>query len=73
EIVEAGKGFKRLQKGTKGLSSSFKGSPARSFGERVVEPHGLSWFKPQKEVNYASNNWIYEGRLALEFSAIRDK
>ncbi|MCE2055934.1 hypothetical protein HAX54_043758, partial [Datura stramonium] len=48
------------------------GAPARRFGERAVEPHGLSWFKTQKEVKYAHNNWIDEGSFALEFPVIRD-
>ncbi|MCD7470895.1 hypothetical protein HAX54_011097 [Datura stramonium] len=38
-----------------------------------MEPHGLSWFKTQKKVKYAPENWIDEGRLKLEFSTIRDK
>ncbi|MCE0481683.1 hypothetical protein HAX54_039614 [Datura stramonium] len=73
EIVEASKGFKRLRKGTKGLSSLANGALARRFGERAVEPHRLSWFKSQKEVKYAHENWIDEGLLALEFSTIPDK
>ncbi|MCD7457476.1 hypothetical protein HAX54_035162 [Datura stramonium] len=30
-------------------------------------------FNTQKEAKYAHENWIDEGRLALEFPAIRDK
>ncbi|MCD9640823.1 hypothetical protein HAX54_026483, partial [Datura stramonium] len=41
EIEVAGKGVKKLQKGTKGSSSSAKGAPTRRFGERAVEPYGL--------------------------------
>ncbi|MCE2055828.1 hypothetical protein HAX54_043533, partial [Datura stramonium] len=49
EIEVAGKGLKRLQKGTKGSSSSLvKGAPTRLFGDRAVEPHGLSWFNKKK-------------------------
>ncbi|MCD9560159.1 hypothetical protein HAX54_018640, partial [Datura stramonium] len=43
------------------------------FGERAVEPHGLSWFNTQKEVKYAPENLIDEGRLTLELPTIRDK
>ncbi|MCD7463513.1 hypothetical protein HAX54_050771 [Datura stramonium] len=57
EIEVAGKGLKRLQKCTKGSSSSSaKGAPARMFGERAVEPHGLSWFNQQKKVKYDLEN-----------------
>ncbi|MCE0481840.1 hypothetical protein HAX54_039929 [Datura stramonium] len=72
EIVAAGKGFKQLRKGTKGSSLLAKGAPNRSFGEKAMEPHGLSWFNAQKEVKYAPKNWIDEGHLALEFPIIRD-
>ncbi|MCD9560089.1 hypothetical protein HAX54_018531, partial [Datura stramonium] len=56
EIEVVGKGLKRLRKGTKGSSSSAKGAPTRRFGERVVEPIGLSLFNTQKEVKYAPEN-----------------
>ncbi|MCE3214619.1 hypothetical protein HAX54_052899, partial [Datura stramonium] len=48
EIVAADKGFKGIKKSTKGSSSSAKGAPTRRFGERVVEPYGLSCFKIKK-------------------------
>lgn len=74
EVVPATIGFRRLRKGTKGASSSAsKAGPARRFVAKVVEPHGLTWFNSKKEVKYAPENWIDEGCLALEFSAIRDK
>ncbi|MCE0481689.1 hypothetical protein HAX54_039629, partial [Datura stramonium] len=74
EIDVAGKGIKRLQKGTKGASSSAsKAGPARRFGAQAVEPHGLNWFNLQKEAKYAPKNWIDKGRLVLEFLIIRDK
>ncbi|MCD7470506.1 hypothetical protein HAX54_010431 [Datura stramonium] len=37
-----------------------------------MEEHGLKWFNSQKEANYASENWIYDGCLALEFPTISD-
>ncbi|MCE3049463.1 hypothetical protein HAX54_044917 [Datura stramonium] len=74
EIKVAGKGLKRLQKGTKGASSSkAKARSAKCFGVQAVEPHGLTWFNTQKEAKYAPEYWIDEGRLALEFPAIREK
>ncbi|MCE0482040.1 hypothetical protein HAX54_040374, partial [Datura stramonium] len=47
--------------------------PARIFGAKAVEPHGLTWFNTQKESKYAPENWIDEGQLALEFSDTREK
>ncbi|MCE0482298.1 hypothetical protein HAX54_040964, partial [Datura stramonium] len=41
-ILEVDKGFKRLLNGTKWSTSQAKGAPTRMFGERAVEPHGLS-------------------------------
>ncbi|MCE3052086.1 hypothetical protein HAX54_051575 [Datura stramonium] len=73
EIEVAGKSLKWLRKGIKGSSSSSKGASARRFGERAVEPHGLSWFNTQKEVKYAPENWIDKDCLALEFPTIWDK
>ncbi|MCE3214956.1 hypothetical protein HAX54_000367 [Datura stramonium] len=74
EIEVAGKGLRRLQKGTKGASSSVaKAGPAILFGAHVVEPHGLTWFNTQKVAKYSPENWINKGYLALEFPAIRDK
>ncbi|MCD9560011.1 hypothetical protein HAX54_018434 [Datura stramonium] len=69
----ANKGLKWLKKGTKGSSSSAKGTLARRFRAKVVEPHGLTWFNRQKVAKYAPKNWIDEGRLALESLGIRDK
>ncbi|MCD9641707.1 hypothetical protein HAX54_028095, partial [Datura stramonium] len=54
-------------------SSPSKEGPARIFRAKAVEPHRLTWFNTQKEAKYALENWIDEGRLALEFLAIRDK
>ncbi|MCD9642577.1 hypothetical protein HAX54_029451 [Datura stramonium] len=48
-----------------------KDGPAIRFGAQAIEPHGLNWFNTQKEANYASENWIDEGRLAFEFPTIR--
>ncbi|MCD9558467.1 hypothetical protein HAX54_015853, partial [Datura stramonium] len=51
----------RLRKGTKGASSSAaKAGPARQFGAKSVEPHGLTWFNIQKKAKYAPENWIDE-------------
>ncbi|MCD9559511.1 hypothetical protein HAX54_017510, partial [Datura stramonium] len=46
-------------------SSAPKAGPARRFGAKEVEPHGLTLFNTQKEENYVPENWIDEGRLAL--------
>ncbi|MCE2055784.1 hypothetical protein HAX54_043385, partial [Datura stramonium] len=73
EIEIANKSFKRLQKGTKGSSSSAKETPTRRFGEKAVEPHGIAWFNMQKKAKYAPKNWIDEGYFALEFPTIQDK
>ncbi|MCD7468508.1 hypothetical protein HAX54_006786 [Datura stramonium] len=73
EIVATAKGFKRLQKGTNRLTSLAKGAPNRRFREGAVEPHGLSWFKTEKEVQYAPENLNFEGRLSLEFPSIWNK
>ncbi|MCD7472666.1 hypothetical protein HAX54_013967, partial [Datura stramonium] len=48
-----------------------KRGTARRFKEKAIEPHKLTWFNTQKEAKYAPENWIDEGRLALEFPAIR--
>lgn len=43
EVDPTTTGFKRLRKDTKGASSSAtKATPARRFGAKVVEPHGLN-------------------------------
>ncbi|MCD7464874.1 hypothetical protein HAX54_000134, partial [Datura stramonium] len=55
---------------TDASSSAPKAGPARRFGAKSVEPHGLAWFNTQKEVKYAPENWIDDGHLALEFLAI---
>lgn len=74
EVEIATTGFKQLRKSTKGASSSaVKATPARRFGEKTVEPHGITWFNTKKEVKYAPENWIDEGRLTLEFPTIWDK
>ncbi|MCE3216651.1 hypothetical protein HAX54_007333 [Datura stramonium] len=64
EMVVAGKGLKRLWKGSKGASSS---------KAKEVEPHGLTWFNTKMEAKYAPEHWIDEGLLTQEFPAIRDK
>ncbi|MCE3215660.1 hypothetical protein HAX54_003145, partial [Datura stramonium] len=73
EIEVANKDLNQLRKGTKGSSSSAKGTPVRRFRAKVVEPHGLTWFNTQKEAKYAPENRIDEGILSLEFPTIRDK
>ncbi|MCD9637603.1 hypothetical protein HAX54_020981, partial [Datura stramonium] len=74
EVVVLEPSLKSTRKGIKGsYSSSSKASPARRFGEKAVDPHGFTWFNTQKEAKYALENWIDEGHLELEFSAIRDK
>ncbi|MCD9644162.1 hypothetical protein HAX54_032179 [Datura stramonium] len=50
-----------------------KAGPTRRFGVKAVEPHGLTWFNTQKESKYSPENWIDEGRLALEFPDIQEK
>ncbi|MCD7459267.1 hypothetical protein HAX54_040504 [Datura stramonium] len=58
----------------KGSSSlTAKGTLARRFRAKVVESHGLKWFQAQKEAKYASENWIDESLLTLEFPTICDK
>ncbi|MCD7473593.1 hypothetical protein HAX54_015534, partial [Datura stramonium] len=62
------------RKGKMGASSfSSKAGLARRFREKAVEPHALTWFKTQKKAKYAPENWIDEGRMALEFLYIREK
>ncbi|MCD9640255.1 hypothetical protein HAX54_025456 [Datura stramonium] len=74
EVVVADPSLKRTRKGKNGASSSAsKANPARRFGEKAVEPHGLTWFNTQKEAKYAPENWMDEGRLELEFLTIKDK
>ncbi|MCD9639650.1 hypothetical protein HAX54_024300 [Datura stramonium] len=74
EVKIANKGLKRLRKGMKGSSSSAaKGTHARRFGAKVVEPHGLKWFQEQKEAKYVVENWIDKGRIAFELPTIHDK
>ncbi|MCD9644700.1 hypothetical protein HAX54_033114, partial [Datura stramonium] len=51
EVVVVEPSLKRTRKGKKGASSSAsKASPPRRFREKVVEPHGITWFNTQKEV-----------------------
>ncbi|MCD7458971.1 hypothetical protein HAX54_039722 [Datura stramonium] len=74
EVEIANKGLKRLGKGRKGSSSSTaKGTPARRYRDKDVEPYGIRWFQTQKEAKYSLENWIDEGHLALEFPTIRNK
>ncbi|MCD7469734.1 hypothetical protein HAX54_008910, partial [Datura stramonium] len=65
------------QEGKKGKNrASYSASKAGStmrFGEKAVEPHGVTWFNTQKESKYAHKNWIDEGHLTLEYQAIQDK
>ncbi|MCD7448785.1 hypothetical protein HAX54_046321, partial [Datura stramonium] len=57
EVETANRGLKQPRKGTKGLSSSAaKETPARRFGAKAIEPHGLKWFNAQKESKYAPEN-----------------
>ncbi|MCE2055653.1 hypothetical protein HAX54_043098, partial [Datura stramonium] len=58
---------------TNSSSSAPKIGPARKFGAKGVEPHGLTCFNTQKEEKYASENKTDEGHLALKFPAIRKK
>ncbi|MCD7464512.1 hypothetical protein HAX54_052909 [Datura stramonium] len=52
KVETANKGLKRLRKGSKGSSSSAaNATPARRFGAKAVEPHGLKWFNAQKEAD----------------------
>ncbi|MCD7448413.1 hypothetical protein HAX54_041904, partial [Datura stramonium] len=74
QVVVADPSIKRARKGkTEASSSASKASPARRFGAKAVEPHGLTWFSTQKEVKYSPKNWIDKGRLEPEFLAIQDK
>ncbi|MCE2055414.1 hypothetical protein HAX54_042540, partial [Datura stramonium] len=72
EVSVARKGFKRLMEGVSLSSSTQKAPPARSFGAKAVEEHGIKCFNTQKEAKYALENWIDKGRLALEFRTIWD-
>ncbi|MCD7466696.1 hypothetical protein HAX54_003638 [Datura stramonium] len=73
EVVISQPSLKRLRKDPKDASSSpIKVGPAKRFGAKAVEPHELKWFNTQKEVKYATENWIDEGLLVLEFPNIRD-
>ncbi|MCD9561197.1 hypothetical protein HAX54_020197 [Datura stramonium] len=68
QVVIAQPSLKRHRKGPNGASSSIaKAGPTKRFREKVVEPHGLTWFNSQKEAKYAPENWIDGGPLALEF------
>ncbi|MCE3052495.1 hypothetical protein HAX54_052764, partial [Datura stramonium] len=68
EVVVVDPSLKRNRKGKKGASSlASKAGPVRRLGEKVVEPHRLTWFNTQKEAKYIIDNLIDEGRLALEF------
>ncbi|MCD7467201.1 hypothetical protein HAX54_004486, partial [Datura stramonium] len=49
-LVIANQSLKRLRKGLEGASSSAaKAGPARRFGAKAIEPHGLTWFNTQKD------------------------
>ncbi|MCD9559155.1 hypothetical protein HAX54_016976 [Datura stramonium] len=74
EVVLADPSVKRDTKGkTEASSSTSKAGPARRFGAKAVEPHGLTWFNTQKEAKYALENGIDEGYMALEFPTIWEK
>ncbi|MCD7453958.1 hypothetical protein HAX54_022770 [Datura stramonium] len=74
EVVFADPSVKWARKGKMRASySAFKAGLPRRFGPKAVEPHCLTWFNTQKEAKYALENSIDEGRLKLEFPAIRDK
>ncbi|MCE3215423.1 hypothetical protein HAX54_002337, partial [Datura stramonium] len=53
-------------------SAKCQAPPARRYGAKVVEEHGLKWFNAQTKATYALENWIDEGHLALEFPTIHD-
>ncbi|MCD9638553.1 hypothetical protein HAX54_022576, partial [Datura stramonium] len=53
-------------------SSSPKAGPARRFGTKAAEPHGITWFNTKREAKYSLERWIDYGRLALEFPVIRE-
>ncbi|MCD7461742.1 hypothetical protein HAX54_047003 [Datura stramonium] len=72
EVAVSSKGFKRLRKGVTSSSSTQKAPPARRFGAKAMEEHGLKWFNAQKKEKYVLENWIDEGRLALELPTIWD-
>ncbi|MCE3051896.1 hypothetical protein HAX54_051144, partial [Datura stramonium] len=57
---------------TEASSLAPKAGPARRFRAKAVEPHRLTWFNTQKESKYTPENWIDEGHLELELSAIWD-
>ncbi|MCD7464279.1 hypothetical protein HAX54_052397, partial [Datura stramonium] len=52
EVAIASKGLKRLRRKVASSSSAQKAPPARRFGAKVVEEHGLKWFTAQKEAKY---------------------
>ncbi|MCE0481027.1 hypothetical protein HAX54_038397, partial [Datura stramonium] len=50
EVNVAEKSRKRVRpRKTDASSSNPKAGPARRFGEKEVEPHGLTWFNTQKK------------------------
>ncbi|MCD7466150.1 hypothetical protein HAX54_002574 [Datura stramonium] len=72
EVAVSSKGLKPLRKGVASSLSVQKVPPARRFGVKAMEEHGLKWFNAYKEEKCAPENWIEEGRLVLDFPTIRD-
>ncbi|MCD7447750.1 hypothetical protein HAX54_033540, partial [Datura stramonium] len=74
EVVVVDPSINRARKRKMGVGSlASKAGPVRRFGAKAVEPHGITWVNTQKEDKYSPENWIYEGCLALEFPATRNK
>ncbi|MCD7449166.1 hypothetical protein HAX54_049719, partial [Datura stramonium] len=66
EVIVAEKGLRQLRKGTKeSKSSTTKAPPARRFGEKFIEEHGLKWFNAQKEATYAPEIGLMRADLHL--------
>ncbi|MCD7471816.1 hypothetical protein HAX54_012492, partial [Datura stramonium] len=59
------------QKGVVSSSSAQKGTHIRRFGAKAMEEHGLKCSMPKRD-KYTLENWIYKGRLVIEFPIIRD-
>ncbi|MCD9645773.1 hypothetical protein HAX54_034973 [Datura stramonium] len=72
DVETSRKGFKSLRKGVPHSLPTQRAPLARRFGAQAIEEHGLKWFNAQKEAKYSLENWIDEGRLAMEFPTIHD-
>ncbi|MCE2056068.1 hypothetical protein HAX54_044007 [Datura stramonium] len=85
EVAVASKELKRLNKGVESSLSAQKATPAGRIRAKGLEEHWIKWVNAQKEEKYApirfnfnkeekyaTENWIDEGCLGLEFPTIWD-